>query len=166
MMQNSSYINISIFGLLLISKLTSSFLNMSPFIATIIIGAYFINNKYHLLIIIFIAQIISDISFGMYMSNIFVYISYFCLVMFLYYFKNDFRLINSFLSALYLNIIFFCISNFGHFIFYSEIYSPASLLDSYLMGIPFGKNLLFSTLFFILIYHTLLAVSKKQLVKN
>ncbi len=165
-MQNNIYINISFLGLLLVSKLTSSFINMSPFIATIIIGAYFIKNKYHLLIIIFISQIISDISFGMYLSNILVYISYYLIVKLLYYLKKDFSLINSFLSAIYLNFIFFCVSNFGHFIAYSDTYTIASLSNSYLMGIPFGRNLLFSTILFVLIFHTLLAVSKKQLVKN
>ena len=165
-MNNNIYINISFLGLLVISKLASSFINMSPFIAIIIIAAYFIKNKNHLLILVFIAQIISDISFGMYVSNIFLYISYYCVVELLYYLKKDFKLINSFLSAVYLNFIFFCISNLGHFIAYTETYTLESFANSYLMGMPFGRNLLFSTLFFVIIFHTLLAVSKKQLVKN
>ncbi len=165
-MQNNIYINVSFFGLLLISKLASSFINMSPFIATIILGAYFIKNKYYLLSIIFISQIISDVSFGMHVSNIFVYISYYCIVELLYYFKKDFSLINSFLSAIYLNFIFFSISNFGHFITYSDAYTVASLSNSYLIGVPFGRNLLLSSMLFVTIFHTLLAVSKKQLVKH
>ena len=165
-MQNNIYITISFFGLLLVSKLSSSFINMSPFIATIILGAYFIKNKYYLLSIIFISQFISDVSFGMHVSNIFVYISYYCIVELLYYLGKDFSLINSFLNAIYLNFIFFCISNFGHFITYSDAYTIASLSNSYLMGIPFGRNLLWSSIIFVGIFHTLLAVSKKQLVKN
>ncbi len=165
-MYNNIYINISFFGLLLVAKLASSFINMSPFIATIIVGTYFIKNKYHLLTIIFITHIISDITFGMYVSNIFVYISYYCIVELLYYLQKDYNLINSFLSAIYLNLIFFCISNFGHFFYYSESYTLQALINSYYAGVSFGINLLSSTVFFVLIYHSLLAVSKIQLVKN
>jgi len=165
-MHNISYINISIFGLLLVSKLTSSFLNMSPFIATIIIGSYFIINKFHLLTMVLFVQFISDLVFGSHLSNIFVYISYFLIILTLYYINKDFSVVSSFISALYVNIIFFSISNFGHFISYSETYTLTSLSGTYLTGLSFGGNLLFSTLFFVSIYHSLLAVRKKQLAKN
>ena len=53
-MKNINYMNISILLLLLVSKLSSIFINISPFIATIIIGSYFINNKYGYLIASFL----------------------------------------------------------------------------------------------------------------
>ncbi len=165
-MNNTFFINISFLGLLFISKLSSGFLNMSPFIATIIIGAYFINNKYHLLLMIIITQFVSDFSFGLHISNIFLYISYLCIVFILYYLNLRYSLINSVKYAIYTNIIFYCISNLGHYISYSETYTLTSLINNYFIGISFGVNLLFSTIFFIIIYHTLLAVNKKQLVKN
>ena len=165
-MMRINYINISFLGLLLISKLSISFMNMSPFIATIIIGAYFITNKYYLFMMICLTQFISDIYFGMHFSNIFVYLSYFCITLVLYFTMKSINLINSLVNAIYVNIIFFSISNFGHFVFYSESYTLTSLIDSYKMGLSFGINLLYSTFVFILIYHTLLAVSKRQLVKN
>ena len=158
--------NISILLLLLVSKLSSSFINISPFIATIIIGSYFINSKYHLLIMIWIAQFVSDISFGMHVSSIFVYISYFCIVLILYLSEKNFSLVNSLIKAAYANIIFFFISNFGHFISFSEYYSLPIFFESYEAGILFGINLLLSTLFFIFIYHALLAISNKQLVSS
>ena len=165
-MKNINYMNISIFLLLLVSKLSSSFINISPFIATIIIGSYFINSKYHLLIMICIAQSISDISFGIHVSSIFVYMSYFCIVPILYLSEQNFSLMNSLIQAVYANVIFFFISNFGHFISFSEYYSLLIFFDSYEAGIPFGINLLLSTLLFIFIYHALLAISNKQLVSS
>ena len=158
--------NISILLLLLVSKLSSSFMNISPFIATIILGSYFINSKYHLLIMAWIAQFVSDISFGMHISSIFVYMSYFCIVLILYLSEKNFSLVNSLINAVYANITFFFISNFGHFISFSEYYSLPILFDSYEAGIPFGINLLLSTLLFIFIYHALLAISNKQLVSS
>ena len=92
--------NISILLLLLVSKLSSSFINISPFIATIIIGSYFINSKYHLLIMVWIAQFVSDISFGIHVSSIFVYLSYFCIVLILYLFEKNFKNV-PFLSELF-----------------------------------------------------------------
>ena len=165
-MKTFNYMNISILLLLLVSKLSSSFINISPFIATIIIGSYFIHSKYHLLIMICIAQFISDISFGIHVSSIFVYMSYFCIVPILYLSEKNFSLMNSLISTVYTNVIFFFISNLGHFISFSEYYSLPILFDSYEAGMPFGINLLLSTLFFIFIYHTLLAISNKQLVSS
>ena len=98
-MKNFNYMNISILLLLLVSKLSSSFINISPFIATIIIGSYFINSKYHLLIMICIAQFISDMSFGMHISSIFVYMSYFCIVPILYVSEKNFSLVNSLIKS-------------------------------------------------------------------
>ena len=121
-MKTFNYMNISILLLLLVSKLSSSFINISPFIATIIIGSYFINSKYHLLIMICIAQFISDMSFGMHISSIFVYMSYFCIVPILYVSEKNFSLVNSLIKAVYANIIFFFISNFGHFDYYKSIH--------------------------------------------
>ena len=165
-MKNFNFMNISIFFLLLVSKLSSSFINISPFIATIIIGSYFVNNKYHLLIMVCIAQFISDISFGMHVSSIFVYMSYFCIVPILYLSEKNFSLVNSLIKAVYANVIFFFVSNFGHFISFSEYYSLPMFFESYEAGMPFGINLLLSTLFFIFIYHALLAISNKQLVSS
>ena len=165
-MKNISYMNISILLLLLVSKLSSSFINISPFIATIIIGSYFVNSKYHLLIMVCIAQFISDVSFGMHVSSIFVYMSYFCIVLILYLSEKNFSLVNSFIKAVYANIIFFFISNFGHFISFSEYYSLPIFFESYEAGILFGINLLLSTLFFIFVYHALLAISNRQLVSS
>ena len=158
--------NISVLLLLFISKLSSSFINISPFIATIIIGSYFINSKYHLLVMVCIAQFISDISFGMHVSSIFVYMSYFCIIPILYLSEKIFSLVNSLIKAIYANIIFFFVSNFGHFISFSEYYSLPIFFDSYEKGIPFGINLLLSTLFFTFIYHALLAIGNKQLVSS
>ena len=61
---------LSFFTLLMVSKLSSTFINVSPFFALIIIASYFIENKYRLLLMVFIAQLISDVVYGIDVSNL------------------------------------------------------------------------------------------------
>ena len=164
-MEKISYMSLSVLVLLLASKLSSSFTNISPFIATVIFAVYFIKDKYYLLFMIFISQALSDIIYGTHISNIFVYLSYALIVLFLYKSKKEIILFNSLVSSIYVNGIFFTISNLGHYVFFSESYTIAALLMSYRQAVPFAWNLMLSTVLFIGIYHLLLAVNKKRLVK-
>ena len=157
--------SVSVLVLLLASKLSSSFTNVSPFIATVIFAVYFIKDKYYLLFMIFISQALSDIIYGTHISNIFVYLSYALIVLFLYKSKKEINLFNSLVSSIYVNGIFFTVSNLGHYVFFSESYTIAALLMSYTQAVPFGWNLMLSTVLFIGVYHLLLAVNKKRLVK-
>ena len=83
-MKKISYTSLSVLVILLASKLSSSFTNISPFIATIIFSVYLLKDKYHLLFMIFISQALSDLIYGAHVSNIFVYLSYVVVVSFLY----------------------------------------------------------------------------------
>ena len=157
--------SVSVLVLLLASKLSSSFTNVSPFIATVIFAVYFIKDKYYLLSMIFISQALSDIIYGTHISNIFVYLSYALIILFLYNSKKEINLINSLASSIYVNGIFFTVSNLGHYVFFSESYTVTALLVSYIQAVPFAWNLMLSTVLFIGIYHLLLAVNKKRLVK-
>ena len=157
--------SVSVLVLLLASKLSSSFTNVSPFIATVIFAVYFIKDKYYLLFMIFISQALSDIIYGTHISNTFVYLSYALIVLFLYMSKKEINLFNSLVSSIYANGIFFAVSNLGHYVFFSESYTIAALLMSYTQAVPFGWNLMLSTVLFIGVYHLLLAVNKKRLVK-
>ena len=164
-MKKISYMSVSVLVLLLASKLSSSFTNVSPFIATVIFAVYFIKDKYYLFFMIFISQALSDIIYGTHISNIFVYLSYALIVLFLYKSKKEINLFNSLVSSIYVNGIFFTVSNLGHYVFFSESYTVAALLMSYTQAVPFGWNLMLSTVLFIGVYHLLLAVNKKRLVK-
>ena len=164
-MKKISYMSVSVLVLLLASKLSSSFTNVSPFIATVIFAVYFIKDKYYLFFMIFISQALSDIIYGTHISNIFVYLSYALIVLFLYKSKKEINLFNSLVSSIYVNGIFFTVSNLGHYVFFSESYTIAALLMSYTQAVPFGWNLMLSTVLFIGVYHLLLAVNKKRLVK-
>ncbi len=79
--------------------------------------------------------------------------------------KKEINLFNSLVSSLYVNGIFFTVSNLGHYIFFSESYTIAALLMSYVKAVPLGWDLMLSTVLFICVYHVLLAVNKKRLVK-
>ena len=164
-MEKIPYMSLSVLVLLLASKLSSSFTNISPFIATVIFAVYFIKDKYYLLIMIFISQALSDIIYGTHISNIFVYLSYALIVLFLYKSQKEINLFNSLVSSIYANGIFFAVSNLGHYVFFSESYTIAALLMSYTQAVPFGWNLMLSTVLFIGVYHLLLAVNKRRLVK-
>ena len=164
-MKKISYISLSVLVILLASKLSSSFTNVSPFIATIIFSVYLLKDKYHLLYMIFISQALSDIIYGTHISNIFVYLSYALIVLFLYSYKKEINLFNSLISSLYVNGIFFTVSNLGHYVFFSDSHTITALLMSYAKAVPLGWNLMLSTFLFIFIYHILLAVNKKRLVK-
>ena len=160
------FTELSILLLLIVSKLSSNFLNISPFLAVIVIGSYFIHSKYRLLLMIFAAQLFSDLVYGLHVSNLSVYLSYLIIVLIIYRSEIVYSLTKSILHGLQANLVFFIISNFGHYLAYNSEYTLSLIAETYSLGLPFGINLLLSTVIFIIIFHALLAVSRKQLVKS
>ena len=160
------FTELSIFLLLIVSKLSSTFINISPFFAVIIIGSYFIHSKYRLLLMIFAVQLFSDLVYGLHISNLSVYLSYLIIVLIIYWSEIVYSLTKSILHGLQANVIFFIISNFGHYLAYSSEYTLSLIAETYSQGLYYGINLLLSTIVFIIIFHALLAVSRKQLVKS
>ena len=160
------FTELSIFLLLIVSKLSSNFLNISPFLAMIVIGSYFIHSKYRLLLMIFAAQLFSDLVYGLHVSNLSVYLSYLIIVLIIYRSEIVYSLTKSILHGLQANVIFFIVSNFGHYLAYNSEYTLSLIAETYSQGLYYGINLLLSTIIFIIIFHALLAVSRKQLVKS
>ena len=160
------FTELSIFLLLIVSKLSSTFINISPFLAVIVIGSYFIHSKYRLLLMIFAVQLFSDLVYGLHISNLSVYLSYLIIVLVIYRSEVIFSLTKSILHGLQANVIFFIISNFGHYLAYNSLYTLSLIAETYSQGLYYGINLLLSTIIFIIIFHALLAVSRKQLVKS
>ena len=122
-MNRTIFTELSIFLLLIVSKLSSTFINISPFLAVIIIGSYFIHNKYRLLLMIFATQLFSDLVYGLHVSNLSIYLSYFIIVLVIYRNEVIYSLTKSMLHGLQANIIFFIVTNFGHYLAYN---SPVS----------------------------------------
>ena len=160
------FTELSIFLLLIVSKLSSNFLNISPFLAVIVIGSYFIHSKYRLLLMIFAVQLFSDLVYGLHVSNLSVYLSYLIIVLIIYRSEIIYSLTKSMLHGLQANVIFFIVSNFGHYLAYNSQYTLSLIAETYSQGLYYGINLLLSTVIFIIIFHALLAVSRKQLVKS
>ena len=160
------FTELSILLLLIVSKLSSNFLNISPFLAVIVIGSYFIHSKYRLLLMIFAAQLFSDLVYGLHVSNLSVYLSYLITVLIIYRSEIIYSLTKSMLHGLQANLVFFIISNFGHYLAYNSEYTLSLIAETYSQGLYYGINLLLSTVIFIIIFHALLAVSRKQLVKS
>ena len=165
-MNRTVFTELSIFSLLIVSKLSSTFINISPFLAVIVIGSYFIHSKYRLLLMIFAVQLFSDLVYGVHVSNLSVYLSYLIIVLIIYRSEIIYSLTKSILHGLQANVIFFIVSNFGHYLAYNSDYTLSLIAETYSLGFPFGINLLLSTIVFIIIFHALLAVSRKQLVKS
>ena len=165
-MNRTVYIELSILLLLIVSKLSSNFLNISPFLAVIVIGSYFIHSKYRLLLMIFAVQLFSDLVYGLHVSNLSVYLSYLIIVLIIYRSEIIYSLTKSMLHGLQANVIFFIVSNFGHYLAYNSEYTLSLIAETYSQGLYYGINLLLSTVIFIIIFHALLAVSRKQLVKS
>ena len=165
-MNRTMFTELSIFLLLIVSKLSSTFINISPFLAVIVIGSYFIHSKYRLLLMIFAVQLFSDLVYGLHVSNLSVYLSYLIIVLIIYRSEIVYSLTKSILHGLQANVIFFIISNFGHYLAYSSEYTLSLIAETYSKGLYYGINLLLSTVIFIIIFHALLAVSRKQLVKS
>ena len=160
------FTELSIFLLLIVSKLSSTFINISPFLAVIVIGSYFIHSRYRLLLMIFAVQLFSDLVYGLHVSNLSVYLSYLIIVLVIYRSEVIFSLTKSILHGLQANVIFFIVSNFGHYLAYNSEYTISLIAETYSQGLYYGINLLLSTVIFIIIFHALLAVSRKQLVKS
>ena len=165
-MNRTIFTELSIFLLLIVSKLSSTFINISPFLAVIIIGSYFIHSKHRLLLMISAAQLFSDLVYGLHVSNLSIYLSYLIIVLVIYRNEVIYSLTKSMLYGLQANIIFFVVTNFGHYLAYNSVYTISLLAETYSRGLLFGINLLLSTIVFIIIFHALLAVSRKQLVKS
>ena len=165
-MNRTIFTELSIFLLLIVSKLSSTFINISPFLAVIVIGSYFIHSKYRLLLMIFAAQLFSDLVYGLHVSNLSVYLSYLIIVLIIYRSEIIYSLTKSMLHGLQANLVFFIISNFGHYLAYNSEYTLSLIAETYSQGLYYGINLLLSTVIFIIIFHALLAVSRKQLVKS
>ena len=117
----------SIFLLLILSKSSSMLINISPFLAVIIISSYFVGCKYRFLVMICIAQLSSDLIYGVHISNLFVYLSYLFIVLLLFNTNKIFSFGECF-KAIQANIIFFLVSNIGHFLVFSNQYTVAKLL--------------------------------------
>ena len=165
-MNRTIFTELSIFLLLIVSKLSSTFINISPFLAVIVIGSYFIHSKYRLLLMIFVAQLFSDLVYGLHVSNLSIYLSYLLIVLVIYRNEIIYTLVRSMLHGLQANVIFFIVSNFGHYLAYNSVYTIRLIVETYSQGLIFGVYLLLSTLIFIIVFHTLLAVSRKQLVRS
>ena len=156
----------SIFLLLIVSKSSSMLINISPFMAVIVIGSYFVGCKYRFLVMIFIAQLSSDLIYGMHVSNLFVYLTYLLIVLLLFNTKKIFSFGQNIIKAIQVNIIFFLVSNIGHFLVFSEDYAVSSLVNIYSESLAFTVNLFISTIIFTAVFHALLTVSRKRLAKT
>ena len=123
--------------------------NFTPIIAVAIMSSYFFRNILLSCTVIIISMFLADIFIGFYKNIFFVYLS---LLLITYIFSHIYRKIklkNLFIFGLLGSIIFFILSNFGVWIL-SEMYEKNlnSLINCYLLAVPFFINTLLSTIIF------------------
>lgn len=148
--------------------------NFSPLIAITVFSGFILTQKINRFLAFLIPLIIlfsSDIFLGFYSSFIFVYLAFLISTIssFVYYelmkssdfLKKDWaNIINSNISSLINNFIFFIISNFGVWLT-GKMYPKSwqGLIECYIMAIPFLKNSIISSIIFTtlisIIYHSI-----------
>ena len=140
---------ISLILILVFSRLIPHPPNFTPVIAVAIMGSYFFRNIYFCFATLLASMFLADIILGFYENMIFVYLSLLIVALSMYSFSKKINFKNLFAFGFFGSVIFFLVSNFGFWLL-SDLYSKdfSGLIQAYIMGIPFFKNTLISTLIF------------------
>ena len=121
--------------------------NFTPIAAIALFGGVYLNKKYALILPL-VAMFISDIFIGFHDTMLYVYGSFLLTGLMGLWLRKHKNVVNilgaSFASAL----LFFLISNFGVWIQGMYARDISGLFQSYVMAIPFFKNMLLGNLFY------------------
>ncbi len=110
-------------------------------------GAYL--KKQQAFIFPLVAMLVSDIFLGFHQTILYVYASFFLIVIIGMFLKKGLKSKHLLTASLISSLLFFLITNFGVWIA-TNMYAKdlSGLVSSYLMGIPFLKNTLLGDLFY------------------
>jgi hypothetical protein len=146
--------------------------NFSPVYAIALFSTAFISDKRISFFLPLLVMLISDYFVGYHNTMVFVYGSLVLTGFLGLYLKERFNPLNLLLTSVGCSVIFFVVTNFGHW-YMTDMYSKdlTGLLLSYEMGIPFYKNTLLSSVIYsfvlfygmVLIDRTMLKTEKKKI---
>ena len=138
--------------------------NFTQVIAAAIMSSFLFKNLKISISVLITSMLITDLFIGFYVNIIFVYISLILIILIFFKFKAKLNFKNLLVASFTGSIVFFLISNFGVWFLGSHGINNVAydknfdgLIKCYFYAIPFFKNTLVSTLFFV--YSTFLVNS-------
>ena len=161
-------IPITLFFLLIISRLLSDIPNFTPTLSLMIFTGFYIQSRSLAVIIVMASQVLSDLYLGYNPSMFFVYASFLLITYLSPLIIKKLDIVSVFFASILCPSIFFIISNFGVWLTMG-LYplNILGLLSCYLAGIPFFQYSLISTILFsftILVLHK--AIVKKDSLQS
>ncbi|MBH43985.1 MAG: hypothetical protein CMD88_00800 [Gammaproteobacteria bacterium] len=161
-------IPITLFFLLIISRLLSDIPNFTPTLSLMIFTGFYIQSRSLAVIIVMASQVLSDLYLGYNPSMFFVYASFLLITYLSPLIIKKLDIVSVFFASILCPSIFFIISNFGVWLTMG-LYplNILGLLSCYLAGIPFFQYSLISTILFsftILVLHK--AIVKKASLQS
>ena len=134
--------------------------NFTPMTAIALFGGVYFTRKLNAYLTPILIMVLSDIFLGFYTISIFVYLSYLIIV----YIGVRSKKI-SFLNIFSSSIIFFILSNLGVWLIgYPKSWN--SLVECYVVAIPFFRNSIFGDFFFTILFVAFYEISKKALIRK
>ena len=131
-----------------LSRLIEHPLNFVPISAIILFGAAHFKEKWQVFLIPLFATLISDILISGWYFNIWIYMSYFLILLFgVKLYSKKISVSNMLGGAVGASLIFFIISNFGAWLTMYP-FTFEGFLSCYIQAIPFYHNTLGSNLFY------------------
>lgn len=118
--------------------------NFNPVIAIALFGGYYLNRKYAVLVPLLL-MVLSDIFLGLHNTMIFTWGSVVLISILGVTQKKNKSVLNVAGSSLASAVLFFVITNFGVWISGWYPYTSKGLADCFIMGIPFFRATLLST---------------------
>ena len=131
-----------------LSRLIEHPLNFVPISAIILFGAAHFKEKWQVFLIPLFATLISDILISGWYFNVWIYMSYFLILLFgVKLYSKKISVSNMLGGAVGASLIFFIISNFGAWLTMYP-FTFEGFLSCYIQAIPFYHNTLGSNLFY------------------
>ena len=123
--------------------------NFTPIIAIGIMSGYYFKDLNHSILILLVTMLLSDLFIGFYLNMFFVYLSLIIITIFSFKLTRNINIKNLFIFGFLGSFLFYVVSNFGVW-FFGSLYTKniTGLIECYVMGIPFFKNTLISTLIY------------------
>ena len=131
-----------------LSRLIEHPLNFVPISAIILFGAAHFKEKWQVFLVPLFATLVSDILISGWYFNIWIYMSYFLILLFgVKLYSKKISVSNMLGGAVGASLIFFIISNFGAWLTMYP-FTFEGFLSCYIQAIPFYHNTLGSNLFY------------------
>ena len=139
--------------------------NFTPIIAIGIMSGYYFKDLNHSILILLVTMLLSDLFIGFYLNMFFVYLSLIIITIFSFKLTRNINIKNLFIFGFLGSFLFYVVSNFGVW-FFGSLYTKniTGLIECYVMGIPFFKNTLISTLIYSYVGFSLITLWKGKVI--